>query len=203
MSHIGTYMTPSLYDAIRYYREIEGKPKIDLLNYLNRVQTPKSEAMLAGIAFENDVDLYLKGIGDGFIGGTDGAYVSSVVKVSNYVKGSLFQQRISGSIKTPRGELFLKGVCDAIGKDRIYDIKFSKTYDFNKYYPSIQHLIYMYVTGIEKFSYLVSNGNEVFVEDYFWDDTSLELLTNRLNDVLDYIDQDEEIKTAYLNKWRI
>ena len=54
----------------------------------------------------------------------------------------------------------------------IYDIKFSKSYDRGKYYGSTQHPMYLeLVPEADFFSYIVSDGNEVWTEKYRKDET--------------------------------
>ena len=72
------------------------------------------------------------------------------------------------------------GIADVIRRNTIFDIKRVNYYDIGKYEGSIQHLIYMYATGIPNFEYVISDGQEVYVETYHWESKSLETLKERI-----------------------
>lgn len=68
------------------------------------------------------------------------------------------------------------GKCEPVeilhGKGRIYDIKFSRGYERGKFYSSTQHPTYMLlIPEAQQFSYLVSNGMDVWTECYRRDET--------------------------------
>ena len=54
----------------------------------------------------------------------------------------------------------------------IYDIKFSRGYERGKFYSSTQHPTYLLlIPEAQQFSYLVSNGMDVWTECYRRDET--------------------------------
>ena len=73
---------------------------------------------------------------------------------------------------TPRMDVVLYGRLDALKAGTIYDIKFSKGYERGKFYSSTQHPTYMLlIPEAQTFSYLVSNGMDVWTECYRRDET--------------------------------
>ena len=69
-------------------------------------------------------------------------------------------------------QLLLYGRLDCLKAGEIIDIKFSKGYDRGKYFTSTQHPVYMeLVPEASSFTYLVSNGAEVWSETYRRDET--------------------------------
>ena len=69
-------------------------------------------------------------------------------------------------------DVVLYGRLDALKAGTIYDIKFSKGYERGKFYSSTQHPTYMLlIPEAQQFSYLVSNGMDVWTECYRRDET--------------------------------
>ncbi len=69
-------------------------------------------------------------------------------------------------------DVVLYGRLDALKAGTIYDIKFSKGYERGKFYSSTQHPTYMLlIPEAQTFSYLVSNGMDVWTECYRRDET--------------------------------
>jgi hypothetical protein len=109
----------------------------------------------------------------------------------------MWQQRISRELD---GDL-LYGIADVIRRDTIFDIKRVYQYDPGKYEGSIQHLIYMYATGITNFEYVVSDGHEVYAEAYRWGAKSLETLRERIADMKGSLLADDEMSLAFRTHW--
>jgi hypothetical protein len=76
------------------------------------------------------------------------------------------------AIKVRGMDVVLYGRLDALKAGTIYDIKFSKGYERGKFYSSTQHPTYMLlIPEAQTFSYLVSNGMDVWTECYRRDET--------------------------------
>ena len=185
-------VTPSLYSSYYWYAIRDYGTTEDFLNVLRKEKTPPTESMLAGIEFEDKI----RAVCDGK--DTDGDR-HDVEEIANLVKGGFWQERISKELD---GNL-LYGIADVITPHMIYDIKFSSKYDIGKYDYSIQHLLYMYCTGIPHFQYLISDGNEVYVESHSWSDTSLATLKSRIYEMLSFILGFKEFKEAFESNWRV
>jgi hypothetical protein len=185
----GFLITPSLYNSWKFWIDGEGEGKAEILDTLNKVDKPKSEAMLNGIAFENEVLNVCNG------GKSDDPCVNEIAGI---VKGGLWQQKISRELD---GDL-VYGVADVIKRNTIYDIKRVNSYEVGKYEYSIQHLIYLYSMQIPNFAYLISDGNNVYEEAYYWEGKSLDTLRIRITDMKDSILADSEMREAFINNWK-
>jgi hypothetical protein len=188
----GFLITPSLYSAWRYWKYCEGtgeQEMRDLLDTLNKVKKDKTPAMQAGIDFENDIRNVCNG------GEVDDF---CVIEAAEIVKGGLWQQRVSRELD---GDLCY-GIADVIRRDTIFDIKRVFKYDLGKYEGSIQHLIYMYATGIPNFEYVISDGQEVYIEAYHWESGSLETLRERVSEMKSILLSDEEMRRAFQTYWK-
>jgi hypothetical protein len=186
----GFLITPSLYSAWKYWKDSEDAGKEDLLDTLNKVEKRKSPAMQMGIDFENAV----RGVCDG-TGVTDDFCVMDAAEI---VKGGMWQQRVSREID---GDLAY-GIADVIRRNTIFDIKRVFKYDLGKYEGSIQHLIYMYAAGLPNFDYVISDGQEVYVETYHWESGSLELLRERIAEMKGSLLADDEMSMAFQTHWK-
>ena len=88
------------------------------------------------------------------------------------LQGAQFQVRIHKPITVNGMEFEIHGVLDALREGVIYDIKF-KNKSFGSldlagtYLDSAQHPFYFYlVPEARKFLYLVSDGNDIYIEQY-------------------------------------
>lgn len=146
----------------------EHDPMDDFLSTLNRVDTPPTDAMLNGIAFEDLVTDITKGGGD-----MKNRWYDAASKVAEIVDGGVLQYKASKTIEVSGTKLLLYGRLDCLKSGEIFDIKFSKGYERGKYYDSTQHPAYLeLVPEAQGFTYIVSNGTDVWTERYRRDETA-------------------------------
>lgn len=192
-------VTPSLYSSYYYYAVKHiGNTEEDFLKVLSKQPTETTPAMQAGIDFENKVQSICEGkesLQDNIWG-----------RVAKIVNGGLWQEKVGREF----GDYWLYGRADVIKGDTIYDIKTTNSYDLNKYEYSIQHLIYCYATGIEKFRYLIVDTHRVnpedwslYIEDYNFDKWELEKLKSRIFQLVSYLGSFEKFDQIYRENWDI
>lgn len=189
-----TYITPSLYSSVMYWRKREEGDMQELLDLLDHKPPETTEVMQAGIDFEDDV-----------LRVCNGGYVSAdsvANEVAEIVKGSLWQVPIQTEVEVDGHPLKIFGRMDCLKRDWIYDIKRVMRYEQGKYYPSIQHLAYMKGQGLRKFGYLIKCGNSFFTESYFWDETSDKLLQERCADFIHWL-KAIDLFDRYAEHWRL
>ena len=147
----------------------EDTSKEDFLRVLRREPTPTTDAMQNGIDFEDMVTAILQNQP------TDpkkSAWLEAAQLVAAIIDGAKLQYVAKSTVRINRIELLLYGRLDAMKAGKIYDIKFSKSYDRGKYVDSTQHPMYLeLVPEATDFTYLVSNGTEVWTERYRRDET--------------------------------
>jgi hypothetical protein len=172
----------------KYWKENEDAGKKEIMDVLNKVKKEKTPAMQAGIDFENAVRIVCNGgVSEDFC----------VLDAAEIVHGGMWQQRIRRELD---GDL-LYGIADVIRRNTIFDIKRVFKYEVGKYEWSIQHLIYMYATGIENFDYVISDGGAVYTETYNWEAGSLEKLKERIFEMKDSFLADDEMSAAFKTHW--
>ncbi len=185
-------VTPSLFSSYYWYAIKDYGEMEDFLKVLRREKTPPTKSQQAGIDFENKIRSVCEGREEAKEG-------SIIEEIADYVKGGSWQVRVKREFE---GNL-LYGIADVVTPSMIYDIKLTSDYDFGKYDYSIQHLLYMYCSGIPHFKYIISDGKRVYVEEHSWSDTSLDTLKSRIYEMLSFIEGNKAFKEAFEENWRI
>lgn len=145
----------------------EGDPLAEFMLVLRREPTPRTEAMQNGIDFENLVTSIVNGRDD-----PNNPWNWAAGQIAAIIKGGQLQFKSRKTIRVRGMDVVLYGRLDALKAGTIYDIKFSKGYERGKFYSSTQHPTYMLlIPEAQQFSYLVSNGMDVWTECYRRDET--------------------------------
>lgn len=171
-------MTASLYNSWLYFLSSEDETRrAEFLATLRREKKPPTEAMQKGINFENSVKAYTESKTTYEHIFLDGVRETREIckiaqELGDIVKGGIWQEKVMGNIKVGNYEVFLFGYADVDKEDIIYDIKRQSTYAENKYFESIQHLIYLFCTQRPRFRYLCAYGaaeepQDWAAEDYY------------------------------------
>ena len=141
----------------------------NFLATLNRTKTPPTKAMLDGIQFEGLVNACLDGVGP-----PEGHELTGCVhQVVDIIQPGAQQQVTIFKEYEVDGQVYLlHGVLDFLHKGVIYDTKFSKSYEVNKYYKSPQHPMYFeLVPEANRFEYVICDGHYVYTENYWRSET--------------------------------
>lgn len=197
-------ITPTLINSYQYYINDEFKSpadsRADFLKTLSKEKFEPTEAMQKGIDFENDI----KKLCDNILLDKKENIDYEVIcnDIATIVKDGLWQETCKKELKIGNQEFLLYGKMDVIKRDTIYDIKYTSNYELGKFLGSAQHLIYLYCTGLPKFKYLVSNGKDFWIEDYFNNVNIENEIKSKINDFLSYLENDSEAKNLFETKWR-
>ena len=172
----------------------ERDPMKEFVSTLNRVETPPTEAMRKGIGFENLVTDIIVGKGD-----PRNRWFDAASKVARIVGGGLLQYKASRTIHIEGMTFLLYGRLDALHSGEIFDIKYSGSYDRGKYLGSTQHPTYLeLVPEANGFTYVVSNGTDVWTERYRRDETPSILPT--IANFVDWL-QTMDLLEVYKSHW--
>ena len=140
----------------------ERDPMAEFLQVLRREPTETTEAMQNGIDFENLVTGIIAGHGN-----RSSRWWDAAAKIAGELRGARLQYRCSTRLQIGDRAVVLYGRLDALKSGTIYDIKFSKGYERGNYFGSTQHPAYLrIVPEATEFIYLVSNGVDVWHEEY-------------------------------------
>lgn len=147
---------------------MEDSSKEDFLRVLRREPTPTTEAMQNGIDFENLVTAI---VNEDDVE-PEMPWADAASQIAEIIKKGQLQLSASKHVKVHGMEILLYGRLDALKAGQIFDIKFSKSYNRGKYIDSTQHPMYLeLIPEAENFTYLISDGNEVWTEKYRRDET--------------------------------
>lgn len=164
----------SAWSYVHYCREGQEEDAMaSFLSTLRREPSEPTEAMQNGIEFESAV--YAEASGQ--MRPPHPKWEHGICEVAAFLKDAQFQVRVQREI-TVRGITFLVyGVLDALHAGVISDVKFkSKSFGSldlaGEYFNSPQHPFYFYlVPEAHLFRYLVSDGTDLYLEQYTPEDT--------------------------------
>lgn len=157
----------------------------EFMHVLRREKTPTTPAMQNGIDFEDLVTAILTGKekANYHITSRDGTQTLKVYrldehpmyeaayKVAGMIHGAKLQYVAKKPVTIAGMDFLLYGRLDAMKEGRIFDIKYSGSYERGKFRDSTQHpMYYSLVPEIVNFTYVVSNGSDVWTEMYWWDE---------------------------------
>lgn len=218
-------ITPTLISAYQYYINDEFKSpadsRADFFKTLSREKFEPSEAMQKGIDFEAKVQFlttditvddlrhfYKEKVGETVI--NHKLTIEDAINwlkqqpeflISQVVENGLWQQTCKKSLQVGNKEFLLYGKMDVVKRDTVYDIKFTSNYELGKFLDSSQHLIYLYCTGLPKFQYLISDGEDYWIEDYYNHANIENEIKSKISDLLGYLENDKEAKEMFETKW--
>lgn len=166
----------------------------EFLQALRREPTPTTEAMQMGIDFENLVtDILQHKVNAKSI------WFEAAADIAAIIRGGVLQFKAKRDLQVNGLDILLYGRLDALKAGVVYDIKFSKTYERGKYLHSTQHPVYLaLLPEAKEFTYLVSNGANVWLETYRREET--EDVQNIISDFLVWLER-QGLMELYKEKW--
>jgi len=171
----------------------------DFLKTLRREKTPPTEAMLDGIRFENCLNAVLNGE---HIDSTH-EWKPVIEEMAEELQGSRQQVTLFRDIEIDGQPILLHGVLDYLREGHIWDCKFSKRYELNKYHWSKTPQTAMYFALVPEafdFEYIISDGKYVYREYYPRD--IVPPIEPRIRCFLAFLKQ-HDLYNIYHEKWRV
>lgn len=135
------------------------------LKTLRREKTPPTAAMLDGIRFENVLNNTL----DGVPIEPDHEWYNPITEMAAELDGSVQQVNLYANTTVDGVPFLLHGVLDYLREGHIWDCKYSKRYELNKYYWEHTSQTAMYLALVPEafdFTYIISDGKYVYREKY-------------------------------------
>ena len=166
----------------------------EFLQALRREPGEQTQAMRNGIEFEDLVTDIVNGDAD-----TDHKWYEAAAKVARIVKGGWLQYKAKKQMTVSGEQILLYGRLDVLKAGEVIDIKFSQSYERGKYIDSTQHPTYLeLIPEAGQFTYLVSNGSEVWTETYRRDETPD--ITTVIESFLEYL-KGNGLWELYVKHW--
>ena len=176
---------------------MERDPYAEFLQALRREPVETTEAMQRGIDFEDLVTAIVRNDPVGMQNHPE--WFDPAKIIADTVRGGLLQYRARKKIRVGGMNILLYGRLDVLKAGIIYDVKFSSGYEVGKFFDSTQHPAYLeMIPEAEKFVYLVSNGKEVFREQYRRDEVPP--ITTTIQNFIDWLN-DSGLMPVYMEKW--
>lgn len=165
----------------------ERDPMAEFMQTLRREPTPTTEAMQKGIDFENlataiqtgeqvvkwhERDFKTKEVREVLVPLPEHKWYAAACQVVKQTNGGVLQYRARREVQIGGIPIVLYGRLDALKAGQIIDIKFSGHYERGKFIDSTQHPMYLeLVPEATAFTYLISNGTDVWTETYRREET--------------------------------
>ena len=199
-------ITTTLLNSYQYYINDEFKSpadsRADFLKTLSKEKFEPNEAMRKGIDFERDIQYATNPFNQIDIFHADYDEKQHIInQIAKIVNGGLWQQTCKKDLHIGDKDFLLYGKMDVVKRDTVYDIKFTSNYELGKFLDSAQHLIYLYCTGLPKFQYLISDGEDFWIEDYHNHANIENEIKSKISDFLGYLENDKEAKEMFETKW--
>ena len=155
-------ITQSLLSSFQWvFRKDDGFDSF--LKTLNREKEPPTQAMLDGIRLENVLNSVLNGEP---IDSTH-EWFYPIAEMACELHGARQQVTLFQDCEVDGQPFLLHGVLDYLREGHIWDCKFSKRYELNKYLGSPQTPMYLaLVPEARDFTYIISDGEYVYRERY-------------------------------------
>lgn len=209
-------LAPTLLDSFDWLQKCPSSWKErafnDLHNTLGRIYGPSTPEMQAGIDFENmiyrfaNADDYDRIVSEW----KDSKHVLKCIK---RVHGFIFQKTVFYNITVDGVNYFFKCKMDAWSTNEIVDIKTTGNFrGDNQYLSKWQHRLYPLASGVDKFTYLVAEWQDLSVSkkikdvhevEYVLKDKALveDQVKQRIRDFIHFIESDPELKRLYYTKY--
>ena len=171
----------------------------DFLKTLRREKTPPTEAMLDGIRFENVLNAVLGGEEIP----ADHEWYPVIKEMSDELHDSQQQVTLFRDIEVDGQPILLHGVLDYLREGHIWDCKFSKRYELNKYHWNKTPQTAMYLALVPEafdFEYIISDGKYVYREKYPRD--IVPPIEPRIKNFMDFCKR-QGLWETYQEKWRV
>ena len=168
---------PTLLDAFSWYKRSESETALqEFLDKVNRVKTPATDPQLRGIAFNDVVDMAIKGkeyaTEDAIVMCHDMPVPFEIVdEFAQLFSGAALQVFADCRLSVGENQVKIYGYMDALKGNTIGEFKTTAKYEFPKYLHNWQHPAYLQClkdNGIRRFVYLITDFKSVYREDYHW-----------------------------------
>ena len=166
------HMTKTLLESWQYtfdcFEEGEEQAREDFLRTLNRQGAEITEAMQNGQDFEDRVYR----LANGETVRSDARWLTGAQAIADIIRGAQIQVVARRDIEVDGMTFEVMGILDALKAGVIYDVKFLNKsmggVDLGgKYLNCSQHPAYFYIVPeAMEFQYLVSDGEDVYIETY-------------------------------------
>ena len=166
---------------------------------LNREKKQPTVAMLDGIRYENVLNSVL----DGAEITPDHEWYAPITEMAEELQGAQQQVTLFRDITVDGVDFLIHGVLDYLREGHIWDCKFSKRYELNKYYweytPQTSFYLYLVPEAVDM-TYIISDGKYVYRERYPREIVAY--IEPYIKNFMRFLDM-HNLVDIYTEKWRV
>lgn len=181
---------PTLLNSFALFEEkttdSQGEIIVDMWNMIdriNRVKKPTTEAQQKGIDFEKAV----------VTGENEDDFKEGIIEKARALLPSKYKTQFYSEAKYKNCLIY--GFVDLVGGDRAVDLKSTRRYEPNRFEHNHQNL---YLLGLKKYGiktldYVITDFEEVYQETYTFDDYDFKPLYQQIDNFVDFIEQHKKL----------
>ena len=191
-------LSPTFLDSFTFFRSTNGatdKKRQEIIDYLNGIKTPDTEAQAFGKQFEADVCDCIDGKAASVVGSP---YWEAAAEFGEMIDNVPRQVHVHFYLTK---KIIFHGYIDFLGLNVVDDVKTTKTYtnnaklDLGKYYSKFQHRVYLAALNqqtpgrYKRFRYLIYDrtAEATFIEEYRWQDAFVSELADIWRELSGYL----------------
>ena len=186
-------ITPSLLTSWQFYLKREDNNKEEFLNTLKKNKIEPNKNMQRGLDYEDLISSILH-----YNNKSDDLVINEIIDI---IKDGLWQEPVMQDAAIHGINVLLYGRTDTIKENTIYDIKRTSHYYIGKYINSIQHDLYMLCSGLTNFKYLISTGDNLYIEEYNFTNNSKDNIINIIDNFLGWLSVND-LLAVYFENWK-
>lgn len=181
---------PTLLNSFALFEEkttdSQGEIIVDMWNMIdriNRVRKPTTEAQQKGIDFEKAV----------VTGENEDNFKEGIIEKARALLPSKYKTQFYSEAKYKNCLIY--GFVDLVGGDRAVDLKSTRRYEPNRFEFNHQNL---YLLGLKKYGvksldYVITDFEEVYQETYIFDAYDFKPLYQQIDNFVDFIEQHRKL----------
>ena len=177
---------PTLLNSFAYYEaqtlDSQGNILVDakeMLNRINRVKRPTTQAQQRGIDFEKAV----------VTGENEDSFKEGIIEKARLLLPPKYKTQFYSEAKYKNCLIY--GYVDLVGADRAVDLKSTRMYSPNRFALNHQnfYLLGLKKHGVKTLDYVITDFNEVYQETYHFDTYDFTPLYKQLDNFVDFLEQ--------------
>lgn len=180
---------PTLLNSFSLYlnqvKDSSGKllvDEIELIERINKVKKPATEAQTTGINFEKAV----------LLGENEELFDEVIIEKARNLIPKKFKTQVYLESRYKNTQIY--GFVDGVGENIAFDLKSTQSYSPGRFAKNHQNLYLLGLQsfGIKQLDYVITDFKEVYLESYHLDDYDFEPLYNEILSFVDFLNENRK-----------
>ena len=177
---------PTLLNSFAYYesRTLDSQGNIlvdtqEMINRINRVKRPTTQAQQKGIDFEKAV----------VTGENENDFKEGIIEKARELLPPKYKTQFYCETQYKQCKIY--GYVDLVGGDRAVDLKSTRRYERNRFILNHQNLYLLGLSkwGVKTLDYVITDFEEVYTETYHIDSYDFTPLYQQIDNFVDFLNQ--------------